>query len=119
MLNIEELSEVSMQIILNAGDARAIIEEVIISIEKGNFDEAEEKMTEAKKKISLAHSSQTKAIQGEAMGEKIPYSVLFAHAQDTLMVVMSELNTTRRFMKLFKQYDERLKKLEGENKNEI
>lgn len=115
MLNLEQLSEISMQIILNAGDARAIIEEVIVSIEEGKFEEAEEKMAEAKKKISLAHSSQTKAIQGEAMGDKLPYSVLFAHAQDTLMVVMSEWNTTRRFMKLFKKHDERLKKLEGEN----
>ncbi|SHJ82669.1 PTS system, cellobiose-specific IIA component [Clostridium cavendishii DSM 21758] len=107
MLDLEQLNEISMQIILNAGDARAIIEEVIVCIEEGNFEEAEEKMSEAKKKISFAHSSQTKAIQGEAMGDKLPYSVLFAHAQDTLMVVMSELNTTRRLMKLFKKYDKR------------
>ncbi|WP_278247364.1 PTS lactose/cellobiose transporter subunit IIA [Clostridium botulinum] len=46
--------------------------------------------------------------------KKSPPSVLFAHAQDTLMVVMSEWNTARRFIKLFKQYDARLKKLEGE-----
>ncbi|GAE03264.1 hypothetical protein CBO05C_2954 [Clostridium botulinum B str. Osaka05] len=72
MLDYEELSQISMQIILNAGDARAIIDEALVSIEEGNFDEADEKMTEAKKKISLAHSSQTNAIQGEAMGEKIP-----------------------------------------------
>ncbi|EKO1912659.1 PTS lactose/cellobiose transporter subunit IIA [Clostridium botulinum] len=114
MLDYEELSQISMQIILNAGDARAIIDEALVSIEEGSFDEADEKMTEAKKKISLAHSSQTNAIQGEAMGEKIPPSVLFAHAQDTLMVVMSEWNTARRFIKLFKQYDARLKKLEDE-----
>ncbi|EJO5349264.1 PTS lactose/cellobiose transporter subunit IIA [Clostridium botulinum] len=112
MLDYEELSQISMQIILNAGDARAIIDEALTNVEEGNFIEADEKMIEAKKKISLAHSSQTNAIQGEAMGEKIPSSVLFNHAQDTLMVVMSEWNTAKRFIKLFKNYDARLKKLE-------
>lgn len=110
----EELNEISMQIILNAGDARAIIDDALISIEKGNFDEADKKLADSKKKISLAHSRQTKLIQAEAGGEKISFSLLFAHAQDTLMIVMSEWNTARRFAKLFKQYDMRLKKLEKE-----
>ncbi len=113
MFDSEELNKISMEIILNAGDARAIISEALLSVEKGDFDEIDEKMAEAKKKISLAHSSQTNIIQREAMGKSIYYSLLFSHAQDTLMTVMSEWNTAKHTIKLFKQYDARLKKLEG------
>jgi len=110
----EELNELSMQIILHAGNARAVINEVLMNIEKGNFDETEQKLIDAKKEISLAHAKQTKTIQGEARGVKIPFSLLFAHAQDTLMVVMSEWNITKRFSTLLKDYDARLKKVENQ-----
>lgn len=112
MVNCEELNQISMEIILNAGDARAIISGVLSSIEGGNFDEIDEKMAEAKKKISTAHSSQTSIIQGEAAGKNIPHSLLFAHAQDTLMTIKSEWNMAKHIIKLFRQYDSRLRDLE-------
>ncbi|MDQ6600586.1 PTS lactose/cellobiose transporter subunit IIA [Bacillus salipaludis] len=107
-----KLNEISMQIILHAGDARVVINEALECVAGSLFKEAEEKLTEAKKKITFAHSSQTKTIQGEALGEKIPFSLLFAHAQDTLMTIMSEWNTAKQLVNLFKVYDARLKKLE-------
>ncbi|WP_042147948.1 PTS lactose/cellobiose transporter subunit IIA [Paucisalibacillus sp. EB02] len=108
----KDINEVSMQIILNAGDARMIINEALSCITSSDFEEADTKLKEAKKKISLAHSAQTETIQGEARGEKIDFSLLFAHAQDTLMTIMSEWNTAKQLIQLFKAYDERLQKLE-------
>lgn len=108
----EELQEISMKIILGAGDARAVIQEALKEVEAFNFEQAEEKLAEAKKHISQAHSIQTSAIQEEAQGNTVPYSTLFSHSQDHLMTVMSELNIAKNLLKLSKSIDQRLSKLE-------
>lgn len=112
--NLEEkdINEISMQIIMNAGDARLVIKEALDNIATFNFKEAEQKLIEAKKLITAAHSVQTETIQGEARGEKIEFSLLFAHAQDTLMTIMSEWNTAKQLVHIFGEFDKRLSKLE-------
>ncbi|MBR0599793.1 PTS lactose/cellobiose transporter subunit IIA [Sinanaerobacter chloroacetimidivorans] len=111
-INETEMNELSMSIIMLAGNARTMVNDALMIVEKGNFDDAYLKLKDAKKEIAAAHSKQTKMIQGEAGGDNIPFSLLFAHAQDTLMVVMSEYNTANRLISLFKVLDSRLKKLE-------
>jgi PTS system cellobiose-specific IIA component len=111
-LRDNDMTEVSMIIIMNAGDARLIIKEALDYVAACDFEMAKEKLAEAKKKITAAHSAQTKTIQGEARGEKVVFSLLFAHAQDTLMTIMSEWNTANHIVRLFEVYDERLRKLE-------
>jgi cellobiose PTS system EIIA component len=111
-LRDNDMTEVSMIIIMNAGDARLIIKEALDYVAACDFEVAKEKLAEAKKKITAAHSAQTETIQGEARGEKVVFSLLFAHAQDTLMTIMSEWNTANHIVRLFEVYDERLRKLE-------
>lgn len=111
-LRENDLNEVSMKIILNAGDARLTIKEALDSVAVCDFETAKEKLAEAKKKITAAHGVQTETIQGEARGEKIDFSLLFSHAQDTLMTIMSEWNTANHIVRLFEVYDGRLRKLE-------
>lgn len=111
-LRENELNEVSMKIILNAGDARLIIKEALDCVAVCEFETAKGKLAEAKKKITAAHGAQTETIQGEARGEKTDFSLLFAHAQDTLMTIMSEWNTANQIVHLFEVFDERLRKLE-------
>jgi PTS system cellobiose-specific IIA component len=108
----EKLQEVSMKIILGAGDARAVIQDALKDVEAFEFDQAEEKLAEAKKHISEAHSAQTSAIQEEAQGNTVPYSTLFSHSQDHLMTVMSELTIAKNLLKLSKSIDQRVSKLE-------
>jgi cellobiose PTS system EIIA component len=108
----KDINEVSMRIIMNAGDARLVIKEVLDFIAACDFEEAEKKLTDARKLITAAHAAQTETIQGEARGEKIEFSLLFAHAQDTLMTIMSEWNTAKQLIHVFKSFDNRLKKLE-------
>ncbi len=108
----EDTVKISMAIILNSGDARAACTDALTAIGDGNFDTADEKLKEAHKKIVEAHRIQTDAIQEETDGKKSEYSLLFAHAQDTVMTVTSELNIATQLLHIFKKYEKRISKLE-------
>ncbi len=88
----EKLVEVSMDIIMYAGDARLKSIDALKSAKKFEFKVAKNLMQEAEKDIVLAHKAHTEIIQDEAREIRYDYSVLFAHAQDTLMTVKSELS---------------------------
>lgn len=94
----EELTQVAMQIILHAGDARTKAAEALEAAKQGNFDLAHELIEEADKNVLEAHRSQTGVIQAEAGGKSYPYTILFAHAQDTLMTIASELRLTKQLV---------------------
>lgn len=108
----EETAQNAMLIILNAGDARVFCQQALKHLAKFEIDEAKEKMKEANKKIVEAHKIQTDAIQAETRGETKEYSLLFAHAQDTLMTIYSELNIAKQLVNLTCSIDERLKQVE-------
>ena len=81
-----ELQTAAMQIILHAGDARAAAEEAVKTALEGDAA-AREEIADATALIAQAHASQTDIIQKEAGGHDYPYSILFAHAQDTMMTI--------------------------------
>lgn len=85
----DEMNVVSMNIILHAGDSKILIEDALNFVKEFSFDQAKEKMAEAKKKLVKAHEAQTSLVQDEASGTEYPNSLLFNHAQDTLMTTMS------------------------------
>ena len=103
MKSDDEISYISMQIILNAGDCRSKIEEANNLFLQDKYEEGEQKLKEAEQFITKAHRCQTKLLQREASGEKIEYSILFNHAQDTLSVVMSELNIEKKIFLVLKK----------------
>lgn len=115
-MNEEEKKEYiigqAMSIIMNAGDARNFAAEARDLIGEGKYDEAEAKIKEAEKVQTEAHVTQTEMIQGDVRGgeETLPYNVLFAHAQDTLMTIQVEINLTKSMIKMARQFEERLKK---------
>ena len=108
----EETVKNAMQIILHAGDARLKCKEALDLVAKFDFENAELKLKEAYKEITKAHKVQTDAIQGETRGEESEYSLLFAHAQDTLMTIYSELNIAKQMIMIFKNYESRIQNLE-------
>lgn len=115
----ETTVQTAMAIILHAGDARLACKEALDAVADANFVLAKDKLKEAQKKITEAHKIQTDAIQGETRGETTEYSLLFTHAQDTLMTIYSEINLAKQLVKLFGVMDQRLTALEkGENKDE-
>ena len=99
----------AMQIILHAGDARLKCKKALDYISNYDFINAKAMMKEVQADITKAHQLQTDAIRGE----KKEYSLLFAHAQDTLMTVYSELNITKQMITIFESYEKRLQALES------
>ena len=97
----EEVVQSAMAIILNAGDARVACKEALDAIAAFDYETAEEK-------LKVCHD----AIQDETRGEKSEYSLLFAHAQDTLMTIYSEINIAKQLLKIFKAYETRIAALE-------
>ncbi|MDR1966497.1 MAG: PTS lactose/cellobiose transporter subunit IIA [Synergistaceae bacterium] len=114
----EELTNLSMKIILHAGDARQQVFEALKGIAGGMYGAASEKLKLAQEKVTLAHEVQTDVIQAEARGESIGHSLLFAHAQDTLMATSSELNIAKQLHQIFEAFDKRIAKLEGGGSHE-
>ena len=108
----EEIMKTSMEIIINAGDARLFIHKALKAIAESNYALAAEEMDSAKKKMIEAHKIHTNVIQSEARGEEIEYTILFTHAQDTLMTINSEMELTNSLINVFKSFEERIKKLE-------
>lgn len=108
----EEVLQSAMSIILNAGDARVACKEALDAIAAFDYETAEEKLKVCHEKITVAHKVQTDAIQDETRGEKSEYSLLFAHAQDTLMTIYSEINIAKQLLKIFKAYETRIAALE-------
>lgn len=104
MDEMNPLVPVAMQIIIHAGDARTKANQALDALSERNFEVARERMAEARQEIVLAHQAQTEVIQSEASGEKVDGGVLFAHAQDTLMTVMSEVNLSERLIQLFEAF---------------
>lgn len=112
-MNDDKLIQNSMDIILKAGDARLKATESLKALEVFDYEQADLKLKEAYKLIQSAHKIQTDTIQAETRGEKHPTSLLFTHAQDTLMTIYSELNITKRMIKIFQSYEKRIQALES------
>lgn len=99
----------TMDIIINAGDARAFIAKALDDVGDFNYDSAKENIKKADEKLVIAHRLQTKKLQEEAEGEAVQYSVLFTHAQDTLMTIMSEYNLAKHLITVFEKRDQKTK----------
>jgi len=110
---LDKINATAMEIIVSAGESRVEITNALKAIADQDFQAIEGYLTKAKTYITKAHALQTDTIQNEDNGEAVTYSLLFAHAQDTLMTIYSELNMTRQLAKIFESYDKRIKILEG------
>lgn len=108
----EKTLQAAMSIIMSAGDARLLCRDALNAVAAQDFELANEKMKEANKKITEAHRVQTDAIQGETRGEKQEYTLLFAHAQDTLMTIYSEIHLAKQMVKVFESWEKRLRAIE-------
>lgn len=109
----EQLTATAMEIIMNAGDARLSVTNALKAVVRQDFEVVAEHLKEAQEYLKVAHGLQTDTIQSEGNGEVIGHSLMFAHAQDTLMTIYSELNMTRQLVQIFESYEARIKALEA------
>ncbi|WP_205317614.1 PTS lactose/cellobiose transporter subunit IIA [Oceanobacillus zhaokaii] len=97
------IEEISFQIILYGGNARALAMEAIQHAKVDEFDLSEQKLQEANEEMSKAHRYQTDLIQGEARGEEIEIRLLLIHAQDHLMNAMTVIDLAEEIIELHKK----------------
>lgn len=109
----EMRAQSAMQMIMHAGDARLLAMEALTALNQFDMETAKSKLAEANKEIVEAHRIQTDAIVDETSGTPAEYSVLFSHAQDTLMTIHSEMNIAQHLVEIMTSLDERIKKLEN------
>ncbi|GAA6427854.1 PTS lactose/cellobiose transporter subunit IIA [Dielma fastidiosa] len=105
---IEDLNQAAMQIILHAGDCRKVLNDALNAVYEDDMAGAEKKLKIAKAEITEAHRLQTAMIQGTIMDENQPTSLLFTHAQDTLMTINSELLLVKHMIKLYKKLEDKI-----------
>ena len=89
-----DINMVAMEVIMNAGDGRDKIDEALAAMAEGKLDEVDKLLEEAEALIVKAHNAQTEVIQSQVSGESMEYSLLFVHAQDTVMTITTELRMT-------------------------
>jgi len=80
--------------------------EAFKDMEGNDFQAADAKIVQAQEEISSAHNVQTEVIQAEARGDKVQVTLLLTHAQDTLMIAMSELQMARHMADILKKLKE-------------
>ena len=90
-----DINMVAMEVIMNAGDGRDKIDEALAAMAEGKLEEAEAL-------IVKAHNAQTEVIQSQVSGESMEYSLLFVHAQDTVMTITTELRMTQKLLPIVK-----------------
>lgn len=96
------INMVAMEVILNAGNGREFVDQALEKMASFQFQEANDLLKQAEEEIVKAHIAQTKIIQGQVSGEETEYSLLFIHAQDTIMTINTELRMAQKMMPIFK-----------------
>ena len=94
-----DINMVAMEVIMNAGDGRDKIDEALAAMAEGKLDKL---LEEAEALIVKAHNAQTEVIQSQVSGESMEYSLLFVHAQDTVMTITTELRMTQKLLPIVK-----------------
>lgn len=100
--SIDDLNKLAMEIILYAGDCRNLINEAFKATGEGkSLEEVKELYNQARLKITKAHKLQTDVIQSTVLNDKQEITMLFIHAQDTLMTINSELFISENVLQLY------------------
>ena len=111
----DELTRTAMTIILHAGDARSAIRKAYDALATGDRPAAEAALATARTEIRKAHRAQTGLLQDEARGARHSVTLLFSHAQDTLMTINSEVVTAANVITVFDSLDRRITALEAQS----
>jgi Phosphotransferase system cellobiose-specific component IIA len=101
----DKLTKIAMQIILHAGNARTCVTSALSEVERRNFAAARQNLKQADEQLNKAHLAQTDVIQNEAMGiSACTPTLLYIHAQDTLMTINSEAKIAEQMIDLFESF---------------
>lgn len=97
-----DMEMAAMQIVGSAGESKSLCFEALAEAKKGNFEEAELKIKEAKEVFLKAHEVQTELICAEADGKEVKMGVLMVHAQDHLMTSLLARDLIEEMINIYK-----------------
>lgn len=101
----EFLVEASMHMIACSGDAQQAYKEALKFAKSGDFVSAKNEMEKADEKMVEAHQKHTIIVQA-CFDQEIGYNILFAHAQDTMMTIKSEITIAKELLDIIKMMKE-------------
>lgn len=105
--NKTKMMEIALQVILYAGNARDLVSKALNAAHDEDFTFAKELIENAENEARKAHQIQTGVVQSEANGKQSEFSLLLTHAQDTLMVSLSEINMAKQLIKMYRKISEK------------
>ena len=98
----KDINMIAMEVIMNAGDGRDKVDEALAAMAEGRLEQADALLREAEQLIAKAHNAQTEVVQSQVSGEDTEYSLLFVHAQDTVMTITTELRMAQKLLPIVK-----------------
>ena len=99
----EENLEAIMGLIVHAGNAKSDAMEAIQAAKAGNFDLANEKISQAEASLVEAHHAQTGMLTKEAQGDHMTVTLLTVHSQDHLMTAIAFTDLAKEIIELYKR----------------
>ncbi|GAB6100136.1 PTS lactose/cellobiose transporter subunit IIA [Halanaerocella petrolearia] len=106
MPNSVNLSKVAFQITLHGGNAKDLAHDALTAAKKGNYDEAEELLEEAREEYKEGHEVQSGAMKKDDKEDKVYTNMLLAHAMDHLMSAKSEMVLIEELIELHQKVEE-------------
>lgn len=103
---------ISMNIIMPAGNARTAAMNSLDALMAGNLEKCDEELKKAKQFVKEAHKAQTDVLQSlaardyEGNKEPVVLPMLFVHAQDTIMTIMSEVHLVEKMEQMYRKLAE-------------
>lgn len=96
------MKQVMLDIIYNAGEAKALAYEALNEAKVERFDKAEKLLKKSDDLLLKANSIEHKIIQEEAAGNNIEVTILMVHAQDHLMTAIEAKNLIEGIIDFYK-----------------
>ena len=95
------MEKISFQIILHAGNSRSSSMEAMDCARHGDFTAAKEKLTDAKRELTLAHKVQTQLLVNQSQGNVVIPDILLVHAQDHLSSASVSLDISKELVHIY------------------
>lgn len=98
-METDELNQISMTMLSQAGRAKKLLHQVLTAMEQSEVDSItiNRNLQEAHEALVEAHKAQNQAIK---KSDTLTYSLLFTHAQDTVMNTEESLFLVQHFVKI-------------------
>ena len=100
---MEGLELISFQIISAVGTARSCYIEAIAAAREGDYEKAQELISQGEEFFNQGHHCHASLIQKEASGEHVEFQILLIHAEDQLMSAEAFGILAKEFIETYKK----------------